>query len=78
MEHGPKDYGVVRLLTKLKNSNGSYPPDLLISRRRNFIRQMEITGITTARPPDRTAPGTGTGITNPYANNEDKNKAREG
>jgi hypothetical protein len=78
MEHDPKVNGVVKLLTKLKDSNGSYPPDLLTSRRRNFIRQMEITGITTPRPQSQTAPGKTIRTKNPDNHDEDKDKVKDG
>ncbi len=43
MELDPKDYDVVKLLTRLKNSNGAYPPELLTPRRQNYLRRvMEI------------------------------------
>jgi hypothetical protein len=35
-----QDKEIVRLLTKLKNADGSYPPDLLAARRDGYLRQM--------------------------------------
>src|SRR6185503_6526029 len=35
-----QDREIVRLLTKLKNADGSYPPDLLAARRDGYLRQM--------------------------------------
>jgi hypothetical protein len=45
MELDPNDYDVVKLLTKLKNSNGAYPPDLLTPRRQNYIRRVAEIGL---------------------------------
>jgi hypothetical protein len=35
-----QDKEIVRLLTKLKNTDGKYPPDLLAARRQGYLRQM--------------------------------------
>jgi hypothetical protein len=40
MEQTPDDKMVVDLLSKLKNSNGTYPADLLASRRQRFTQQV--------------------------------------
>jgi len=45
MELDPKDYDVVNLLTKLKNSHGAYPPDLLTLRRQNYLRRVTEIGL---------------------------------
>lgn len=45
MELDPKDYDVVKLLTKLKTSNGAYPPDLLTPRRQNYLRRVAEIGL---------------------------------
>ena len=45
MELDPKDYDVVKLLTILKNNNGRYPPDLLTSRRQNYLRRVAEIGL---------------------------------
>lgn len=45
MELDPKDYDVVKLLTKLKISNGAYPPELLTPRRQNYLRRVTEIGL---------------------------------
>lgn len=45
MELDPKDYDIVKLLTKLKNSNGIYPSDLLTPRRQNYLRRVTEIGL---------------------------------
>jgi hypothetical protein len=45
MEKLPEDQKVVDLLTKLKNSNGGYPPDMLAARRRTYRKQMANVGL---------------------------------
>jgi hypothetical protein len=45
MEIDPKDYDVVKLLTKLKNNNGAYPPDLLTPRRQTYVRRVAEIGL---------------------------------
>jgi len=45
MELDPNDYDIVKLLTKLKNSNGAYPPDLLTPRRQNYLRRVAEIGL---------------------------------
>ena len=45
MELDPKDYDVVKMLTKLKNANGAYPTDLFASRRQNYIRRVAEIGV---------------------------------
>jgi hypothetical protein len=45
MELDPNDYDVVKLLTKLKNSNGAYPPELLTPRRQNYLRRVTEIGL---------------------------------
>ncbi len=43
-----QDKEIVRLLTKLKESDGSYPPDLLATRREGYLRQMGEIGLVLA------------------------------
>ena len=45
MENFSEDEKIVDLLTKLKNSNGGYPSDMLASRRRTYLRQMANVGL---------------------------------
>lgn len=45
MELDPKDYDVVKLLTKLKYKEEAYPSDLLTSRRQNYIRRVAEMGV---------------------------------
>jgi len=45
MENLPKDQKVVDLLTKLKDSNGGYPSDMLAARRRKYLKQMANVGL---------------------------------
>lgn len=45
MELDPKDYDVVKLLTRLKNSNGAYPSELLTPRRQNYLRRVTEIGL---------------------------------
>jgi hypothetical protein len=40
-----QDKEIVRLLTKLKNTDGKYPPDLLAARRQEFLTQMGQIGL---------------------------------
>lgn len=45
MEFSPKDNEVVKLLTKLKNANGTYPQELLALRRQGYLKQVaELSG----------------------------------
>lgn len=43
-----QDKEIVRLLTKLKEADGSYPPDLLATRRDGYLRQMGEIGLVLA------------------------------
>lgn len=45
MENLPEDQKIVDLLTKLKNSNGAYPSDMLAARRKTYLRQMANVGL---------------------------------
>jgi len=45
MELDPKDYDVVKLLTKLKNTDEPYPLDLFDARRQNYIRRVADVGV---------------------------------
>lgn len=45
MEHTPDEKKIVDLLSKLKNSNGAYPSDMLESRRRRFAQQVANAGL---------------------------------
>jgi hypothetical protein len=45
MELDPKDYDVVKLLTKIKNANGAYPPELLTPRRQSYLRRVAEIGL---------------------------------
>jgi len=45
MELDPKDYDIVKMLTKLKNANDAYPTDLFASRRQNYIRRVAEIGV---------------------------------
>jgi hypothetical protein len=45
MELSPSDKRVVDLLSKLKNSNGAYPPDILAARREAYLKQMASVGL---------------------------------
>ena len=40
-----QDKEIVRLLTKLKDTDGKYPPDLLVARRQRYLRQMGEIGL---------------------------------
>src|SRR5262245_16054103 len=40
-----QDKEIVRLLTKLKEADGKYPPDLLTTRRQKYLRQMGEVGL---------------------------------
>ena len=40
MEYDPKDNDVIHLLKKLKDSNGSYPQEMLASRRKGYLKQV--------------------------------------
>ena len=40
-----QDKEIVRLLTKLKEADGKYPPDLLTARRQNYLKQMGEVGL---------------------------------
>ena len=40
-----QDKEIVRLLTKLKDTDGKYPPDLLASRRQHYLKQMGQIGL---------------------------------
>ena len=45
MEYDPKDIDVLHLLKKLKDSNGVYPQEMLVSRRLGYLKQVaEISG----------------------------------
>src|SRR5262245_46526379 len=45
MELDPKDYDIVKLLTKLKNANDAYPPELLTPRRQMYLRRVAEIGL---------------------------------
>jgi hypothetical protein len=45
MELTPNDKKVVDLLSKLKNSNGAYPSDILAARRQTYLRQVANIGL---------------------------------
>jgi len=55
MELDPEDKEVVDLLSKLKDSNGTYPSDILAARRQTYLRQIANAGLGL---------GVGTGIKN--------------
>ena len=40
MEYNPKDIDVIQLLKKLKDSNGVYPQEMLVSRRQGYLKQV--------------------------------------
>jgi len=40
-----QDKEIVRLLTKLKDTDGKYPPDLLVARRQGYLKQMGQIGL---------------------------------
>jgi hypothetical protein len=40
MEYDPKDNEVIHLLKKLKDSNGTYPPEMLSLRRQGYLKQV--------------------------------------
>src|SRR5262245_58756980 len=40
-----QDKEIVRLLTKLKDTDGKYPPDLLTARRQGYLKQMGEIGL---------------------------------
>ena len=40
-----QDKEIVRLLTKLKDADGKYPPDLLAARRQGYLKQMGQIGL---------------------------------
>lgn len=40
MEYNPKDIDVIHLLKKLKDSNGVYPQEMLVSRRQGYLKQV--------------------------------------
>lgn len=44
MEFDEKDE-VIQILTKMKNANGAYPPDMLAARRQDYLKQMAELGI---------------------------------
>jgi hypothetical protein len=45
MELDPKDYDVVKLLTKLKGTNDAYPAELLNPRRQTYVRRVAEIGL---------------------------------
>ena len=45
MGFDPQDKEIVRLLTKLKDTDGKYPPDLFAARRKGYLRQMGEIGL---------------------------------
>lgn len=45
MELDPKDYDIVRLLTKIKENNGVYPPELMLPRRQTYVRRVAEIGL---------------------------------
>jgi hypothetical protein len=45
METNPQDKQVIDLLSKLKNSSGAYPSDILASRRQNYLKQVANVGL---------------------------------
>jgi hypothetical protein len=45
MELDPKDYDIVKLLTKLKNTNGAYPLELLTLRRQTYVQRVAEIGL---------------------------------
>lgn len=45
MELDPNDYDIVKLLTRLKNTNGAYPPELLNPRRQTYLRRVAEIGL---------------------------------
>ena len=45
MGFDPQDKEIVRLLTKLKDTDGKYPPDLFAARRQGYLRQMGEIGL---------------------------------
>ena len=45
MELNPQDQKVIDLLSKLKDSNGAYPSDILASRRQNYLKQIANVGL---------------------------------
>ena len=62
-----KDTDVFQLLQKLKEVNGTYPPDLLAERRQGYVKQVAKIGAgaglaAALKSTVKTAQGTGTGI----------------
>lgn len=47
MGFDPQDKEIVRLLTKLKDADGKYPPELLDARRQRYLKQMGQIGLGT-------------------------------
>ena len=47
MGFDPQDKEIVRLLTRLKDADGKYPPDLLDARRQRYLKQMGQIGLGT-------------------------------
>jgi len=45
MDLSPEDKKVIDLLSKLKNSNGSYPSDILTARRQAYLKQVANVGL---------------------------------
>jgi hypothetical protein len=45
MELNPEDQKVIDLLSKLKNSNGAYPSDILAARRQTYLKQVANVGL---------------------------------
>jgi len=45
METLPEEKQVIELISKLKNSSGTYPKDMLYSRRQKFLRQVASAGL---------------------------------
>jgi len=45
MELDPKDYDVVRLLTRIKDNHGAYPPELMTPRRQTYLRRVTEIGL---------------------------------
>jgi len=45
MEQNPDDEKVIDLLSKLKDTNGRYPSDILAARRKNYLKQVANVGL---------------------------------
>ncbi|RPJ24691.1 MAG: hypothetical protein EHM33_16980 [Chloroflexi bacterium] len=69
MEFDPQDQDIIRLLTKLKGADGEYPENMLVARRRSFLKLMtEIElGIHSNKGGKKPTENTKTPSTSPFA-----------